>query len=101
MKKTPKYKIINKRRFTAFCTALALVVFGAVYSVSAAATKAKASEREYIVVCVGAGDTLWSIAKENCGDDADIRGAVSDIKAANGMRSSTIHPGDMLYVPVY
>lgn len=101
MKKALRYKIVDKRRFAAFCTALALVLGGTVYAVSTGASKAKASDNEYILVYVGEGDTLWSIAKENCGECADIRSAVSQIKSANGMLSSTIHPGDALYVPVY
>ena len=100
MKKTLRYKIVDKRRFTAFCTALALVFSGAVYAVSSGAGKVRASETEYMLIYVGEGDTLWSIAKENCGS-SDIRSAVSEIKSANGMRTSTIHPGDALYVPVY
>lgn len=47
---------------------------------------------------VQAGDTLWTIASTHCPDQVDRREWVEEIQALNGLRSSTIHPGQRLTV---
>ena len=101
MKRALRFKIVDQRRFTLFCTATALIFAGIICAVFTGVHSVNASENTYTLIYVGEGDTLWSIAKENCPENTDIRTAVSDIKAVNGMCSSTIYPGEALYVPVY
>lgn len=48
---------------------------------------------------VAAGDTLWEIAAEHAGPDADIRNLIADIKRFSGIESSTIYPGQLLRIP--
>lgn len=101
MKKVSRIKIVNKKRFAAFCAVTALVISSAVCAVFASANNAMALEREYTPFYVGEGDTLWSIVKENYPSDTDIRSMIYDIQSVNGMTTSTIYPGDVLYIPVY
>ena len=101
MKKLSRVKIVNKKRFAAFCAVAALVISCAVCAVFIPTDNAMASERAYTPVYVGEGDTLWSIVKENYPSDTDIRSMIYDIQNANGMSTSTIYPGDVIYIPVY
>jgi nucleoid-associated protein YgaU len=49
---------------------------------------------------VRSGDTLWDIASGVAEPGSDVRNVVEDIKRANGLRDSLIHPGQVLVVPV-
>jgi LysM repeat protein len=51
---------------------------------------------EYVV---SQGDTLWGIAKTSASPGSDLREAVADIQAMNGLGSATIYPGQVLVVP--
>lgn len=51
---------------------------------------------EYVVV---EGDTLWGIASGVTGPDEDVRNVISDIREASGLRTSVIHPGQILLIP--
>lgn len=55
-------------------------------------------ELNYTTVIVRQGDTLWSIAKENC-DGFSISEAVYEIQQKNSI-SSFIKPGQKLEVPI-
>ena len=48
---------------------------------------------------VRGGDTLWSIAAREYGSGADLRRAVFEIGGANGLRSSSVQPGQQLTLP--
>jgi len=59
-------------------------------------------KKEYHVVQISAGDTLWSIASENIGQGyTDINSYINDIKSVNNISSDHIVEGDVLVVPVY
>lgn len=45
------------------------------------------------------GDTLWEIAAEVGGSQADVRRVVEDIRRLNDLEGSLIRPGDRLVVP--
>lgn len=49
-------------------------------------------------VVVRSGDTLWSIASSVAGDD-DVREVVHRIQQLNGLRDTTLVPGDVLRLP--
>jgi nucleoid-associated protein YgaU len=49
-------------------------------------------------VVVRSGDTLWSIAASVAGDD-DVRDVVHRIQRLNGLRDTTLVPGDVLLLP--
>lgn len=46
------------------------------------------------------GDTLWDIAKDHTAPGEDVRDVMARIKKFNGLRSSAIYEGQILYVPV-
>lgn len=52
----------------------------------------------YRTVRVQSGDTLWDIAREFGDGRTDIRKLVWEIQVMNGLRSATIHPGQLLVV---
>jgi nucleoid-associated protein YgaU len=49
-------------------------------------------------VVVQPGDTLWSIASPVAGDD-DVRDVVRSIQQVNGLRGTTLVPGEVLRLP--
>lgn len=55
----------------------------------------------YEVVVVQPGDTLWSIARLQSPEGADLRQEVYEIRAINGLGTASIYPGQRLLVPVY
>lgn len=54
------------------------------------------SPQTYKSVVVEEGDTLWSIAKENCGQGDDLRKAVYQIMKANDLKTADIYVGQDL-----
>ena len=57
---------------------------------------------QYTEVVVRPGDTVWSIAAENCTQKQDIREVIHLIKEANKLDHSVqIHPGQALKVTNY
>jgi LysM repeat protein len=55
------------------------------------------STKTYIVQ---SGDTVWEIATDSSPDVLTDK-VVSDIKEINGLHNYTIHPGQVLELPVY
>ncbi|PDO11612.1 MAG: hypothetical protein BLM47_00325 [Candidatus Reconcilbacillus cellulovorans] len=51
-------------------------------------------------VYVEYGDTLWDIAQDRTAPGEDVRDVIARIKKLNGLRSSAIYEGQILYVPV-
>jgi nucleoid-associated protein YgaU len=49
-------------------------------------------------VVVRPGDTLWSIASAVAGED-DVRQVVVRLEQVNGLRSTTLEPGEVLRLP--
>ena len=63
-----------------------------------ASTPAGTIPTGWVTVTVAPGDTLWAYA-ESAHPGADPRPAIAEIKAANGLASSTLQPGQVLVVP--
>ena len=59
---------------------------------------ASSDEIEYVTVVVSAGDTLWSIAKDNT--KGDVRDKVKEIIAFNNLDSSRVELHQRIKVPV-
>ncbi|HEY8496768.1 MAG TPA: LysM peptidoglycan-binding domain-containing protein [Limnochordales bacterium] len=57
-------------------------------------------QQEYVDVVVRDGDTLWQIARRHAGPGADPRQMVERIRAANGLETAVVRPGQVLKVPV-
>lgn len=97
-----RIEIVNMRRFVISCsvTALLITAFTAAMCSTFAANKAT-PEISLEAIYVGEGDSLWSIANECYPENTNIRSAVREIKNINGLTTSTIYPGDVLYIPVH
>lgn len=57
-----------------------------------------AHDFETTTYCVDRGETLWSIAKQYCPDDMDIRDYIKLIINENELTTTTLQPGQILTV---
>lgn len=55
----------------------------------------------YEEVFVEKGDKLWSICREYCPSNVDIRDYISSTMRLNNLSNSDIYPGDVIMVRVY
>lgn len=99
-KKKKRIVIVNKARFilaTVITLILLSIIIGYVTGTmtSEATTQMKSVEYE-----VSFGDTLWSIASEHNYYEQDVREVIHDIKAYNHLSNASIHPGDVIYIPL-
>lgn len=95
-----KLRIANRRRFITVVSAL-IFILGVL--VSSAAMMMVASAEAPVVwkeVMVEEGDTLWAIAKTISSESEDLRLTVHTIIDENQLASATIHPGEILRIPV-
>lgn len=53
---------------------------------------------ETTTYCVDRGETLWSIAKQYCPDDMDIRDYIKLIVRENELTTTTLQPGQILTI---
>lgn len=91
-------RIASKPRFTLFCVLCVLTLTTCIGSLtSVQATKST----ETYTLMVSAGDTLWEIARSENTAGKDVRNVIDDIMKLNNMRSTNIHAGDMLQIPIY
>jgi LysM repeat protein len=92
--------ITRQQRVVVLLTSVALaLVLLFVSSVSASdPTDAGASDWTATHLVVG-GDTLWEIALDVTASGDDVRTVVEDIKRHNGLTSSLIVPGQVLFLP--
>lgn len=102
MKTKRKFKIVDKRKFNRFIIVSILLLTIFIYGIMALMTKKKVKSMEiknddYIIVY--SGDTLWDIAQKSSRKEEDLRKVVYGIKKANGLRSSNIYPGQVLFIP--
>ncbi len=49
---------------------------------------------------VRSGDTLWEIATSRGSDGGDVRGIIDAIRRINDLDGATIHPGQVLDIPL-
>lgn len=76
----------------------ALFVFAAAHA--AARDSAPARPSTCVRVVVQRGDTLWSLAKRFDVPGSSLPQKVSAIRAANGLPTATLRPGQTLLVPI-
>lgn len=97
-----RYKIVNPVRFFTFVLICCIITVFAGYAVFGSYKASAASEITYKEVKIQDNDTLWDIAQTyNPHLNKDIRIAVSEICEINGIDAGSIHPGDVILVPVY
>jgi hypothetical protein len=99
--KSKRYRIINKTRFYTFLTIM-LIIGGLTTSMLFSTAKAYSNpvDLPYEEVIVAEGDTLWYIAIEFMPRNYDVRQMVYDIRQLNKMDTGSIHPGDLIKVPI-
>lgn len=78
-----------------FAKLLVLVVLiSLAVGLAAQVSQGSGPERSYVVK---PGDTLWSIAARSAA--GDVRESVWKLRQRNGLRSSTLQPGQVLTLP--
>lgn len=96
-------KIVNVFKFVRaiFLIIMALIFISLVLTNNVTLSHA---ETQYKELYIGAGETLWSIAKEELYENPyyfnkDIREIISDIKHRNELNTSTLYIGQKLLIP--
>ncbi|MBE7064765.1 MAG: LysM peptidoglycan-binding domain-containing protein [Ruminococcaceae bacterium] len=90
-------KALRKKAYTV-ATVVMIVTLLTCGMLIAFASNVSDTSIAYSTVEVEAGDTLWSIAKENC-PDSDPRDIIRDICEINGIDHHTIYAGMILQIP--
>ena len=99
--RTHHYRITNPVRFFVFIFLSVMITVFAGYSLLNAAQAEAAAEQTYAQVVIQENDTLWNIASSYNPERADIREIVHEIYDINNIDANNIHPGDVIFVPVY
>lgn len=97
-----RYRVVNPIRFFIFI--LVTVMFVAFFSISVInSTKAEAASIDtFMQVEIQEHDSLWSLAEQYCNVNMDLRDYIDDICDINDIDSNDmLHPGDVLFVPLY
>lgn len=58
------------------------------------------NEKDYQLVYVETGDSLWSLAKRYVPKDKEIRKFIYEIRQLNDIDPSKLRPGELLKIPV-
>ena len=102
-KNKKKYRINKGKMFGSFMILTVLIVLSAISVYGAFNGPADLNpERictEYTVIEVTAGDSVWSLAKSFCEENADLRKAVDHICYVNNIENYIIQPGQQLFIP--
>lgn len=90
-----KYTLKNKKRFFTFLFLILGVMITFVFADISYGTK----QKEYKLIEIKYGDTLWDIADRYRGN-TEIRKFLYEIKKVNSLDTSEIYTGDTLKIPV-
>ena len=94
-----KYRIKNKIRFTAFMSAVILIVVCASSAFLGLSSASASDVDPFVEVRVSYGDTLWSLARQYGPDKADIRGTIYEICRINHVTAETLQAGQHILIP--
>ena len=95
--KKAKLNVIIKRLTTVFIIVFILLIMRYAFT-QRMAVPAKQSGYVYEPIVVTSGDTLWKLA-DKTGVDLDKRSIVAQIMNYNALASTTIYPGQVIYIP--
>lgn len=90
---------INKVKFARTLILFAMVVTLLVMGCSYVFGGADNAHREYNIVVVSSGDSLWKIASEH-NDLGDIRKKMNEIRRFNNLETADVYINQVLKVPV-
>ena len=96
-------KIVNKGKFIKTNLILIIIVGAIIGFTTNTYSKVETKYKEEYIY---AGDTLWSIAKEELENNKyfegkDIRYVVDELKKVNNLSSSNLSEGDKIKIPNY
>lgn len=96
-------KIVNKRKFIRSNVILMILVGTIIIFATNAYSNVETKHKEEYIY---AGDTLWSIAKEELENNKyfegkDIRYVVDELKKVNNLSNSNLSEGDKIKIPNY
>lgn len=96
-------KIVNKRKFIRSNVILMILVGTIIIFATNAYSNVETKYKEEYIY---AGDTLWSIAKDELENNKyfegkDIRYVVDELKKVNNLSSSNLSEGDKIKIPNY
>lgn len=96
------YRIVNPIRFFLFILISTLIIAFAGYGLLNIGKAEAAQVSTYAQVVIQQDDTLWDIATSyNPNYHGDTRNLVHEIYEINDINASDVHPGDVIFVPVY
>ncbi len=89
------------RRKPTLMPAVALAALGALVAIPALSqsTLYAASPERFRTTTVAHGENLWSIADRYTADGQNVQQTLDTIMAVNGLKSSSITPGEKLKIP--
>ena len=96
-------KIVNRRKFVRTLSIVIFIVLGVLIFTQKTYSKGEIVYKENFVY---AGDTLWSIAKDEANinkyfEGKDIREIVFELKDVNNLSNSNLNTGDKIIIPEY
>jgi|GEM_PF-374416 len=94
-----RYRIVSRKRFSAFLLSLVILCTAVLGLVSATQTARGMSETVYTEVLVQTGDTLWELAKEYGPKEQDVRQTVYTICRINEMEAEDLQAGQKILIP--
>ncbi|MGZ7441643.1 LysM peptidoglycan-binding domain-containing protein [Paenibacillus sp. TH7-28] len=86
-------------KFAVFLLVLSLTCTGVVTAFAASADLGR-PEQELEQIVILPGDTLWEIAAEHKPQGSDTRVFIKKLMRVNGLTTSAIEAGDMLFIPL-
>lgn len=91
-------KVVNKKRFyntlVVIVTVVLIILFLAINPINVFCN----SNKDYKVVYVKEGDTLWSLASKHY-NNYDIRKSVYNIMVYNDMENASLYAGQKIKIP--
>lgn len=102
MTREESYRCVQRRDSMICIAFFCVIVLGVVLAMPFVAQgQTSHAERTSQLVCVQAGDTLWSIGAEHCGQGLSVAESVHWIVDHNDLSSSLIVPGQIIEVPAF
>ena len=102
MKTRRNYRIVKPVRFFLFILICIMVIVFAGYSLLGVSKAEASAASTYARVVIQENDNLWDIV-ESYNPDVDIsyQEIIHNIRETNDIDVNDLHPGDVVFIPVY